>query len=337
MRRVLITPTPGYVIKTSTTQAGFFTPKPISSSASTLGKPTSVQVPNGLKVFINIAYSSEIPAPPTSALPATEENEIIERAMAGDADSTYFVPVVVNEGRDDKDKAGKPSVVFDGILNPSLKSRMTKDINFRSLVLEIIISHVESPPLAPHSRTLVLSRTLAMPNIRYKGTLSPREVEIPHFTPSGLAESVASIAPLETKASKSLIEEISGEVPLGKQEQPKSILKRPADKTSKIEEVVEEVTLYVDAHAKTRTDAKLETPVWRWESDHRPQRKIVIETPKLTRLDCAKCALSLSYDMLTLRTPTYFLQLPLNEQTPVDVEKARAEWRVGEGRLVLYI
>ncbi|KAF8515731.1 PIH1 family [Hysterangium stoloniferum] len=310
MRRILVTPTPGYVIKTSTTRAGFFTPQPISSSASPQCKPTSIQVPNGLKIFINVAYSSEIPAPPTSVLPAPEEKEIIERAMAGDADSKYFVPVVVNEGREDKDKAGKPSIVFDAILNPSLKSRMTKDINFRSFVLDIIISHVESPPLAPHSRSLILSRTLAMPNIRYKGTPSPREVEIPDFTPSRLAEAVASIVPLETKASKLLIEEISAEVAVGKQKQPKSILKRPADERAKIEKVVEEGTLYVDAHTKTGADAKLETPVWRCESDHSPQRKIVIEIPKL---------------------------LPLNEQTSVDVEKARAEWRIGEGCLVLYI
>ncbi|HEV7736700.1 MAG TPA: hypothetical protein VGO47_04915 [Chlamydiales bacterium] len=99
-RRVLVTPKAGFVIKTTTTQPGFYTAPSLSPPSQNIRHI----VPLGLKIFINVAFSPEIPTPPTVALPAEEENEIIKRAIDGDIECTYFVPVVVSHGRPDKDK-----------------------------------------------------------------------------------------------------------------------------------------------------------------------------------------------------------------------------------------
>jgi len=62
-------------------------------------------IPIGHKVFVNIAWDPNVPAPP----PGSEE--VIQRAMEGeDVDELrvnpdgWYVPVIVSEGRPDKDK-----------------------------------------------------------------------------------------------------------------------------------------------------------------------------------------------------------------------------------------
>ncbi|KIJ34548.1 hypothetical protein M422DRAFT_262303 [Sphaerobolus stellatus SS14] len=321
MRRVNITPTPGFVVKTTTTQAGFYTvPNPSPP-------PPSIRhaIPVGLKIFINVAYSSEIPPPPTNGLPKEEEEEIIRKAIEGDEGTTYFVPLVVSDGRDDKDKAGKPSLIFDAIVNPSLKSRMIKDINFRSFVLEILLTHIELPPLATQARSLSLSRTLASPNIRFKGTLVPREMDVPDFDSMKLASQAEPI-------SKPLIEEIPAEVPKSTV-LPKSILKKTG--STSVDPIP---NTYEDPHAISVADKKHEVPTWRWEGDRIvPHQRLIIDAPKLTRGDHSNSTLALSEDILTLRTPSYFCQIPLDENPSTNIDKVRAEWRIGEGKIVIYL
>lgn len=320
LRRVKVTPTPGFVVKTSTTEAGFYTlPNPSPPPPS-----TRHAVPGGLKVFINVAYSADIPPPPTSNLPKEEEDEIISRAIEGDVECTYFVPVVVSDGRADKDKAGKPSLVFDAFLNPAIKSRMTKDMNFRSFVLEIILSHVESPPLTTQARSLVLSRTLAMPNIRFKGVPVAREMDVPDF-PSGMT----GMTEASISTSKPLIEELV--IPSQSESKPpKSILKKSSSAAGS-------TVTDADAHTKTESDGRLESPAWYWDSNgSRPKEKLIIELPKLNRSDHLKSVLSVSEDILTLRTPTYFLQLPLDGSLGADLEQVRAEWHIREGRIIVH-
>ncbi|KAF8583393.1 hypothetical protein K439DRAFT_1617496 [Ramaria rubella] len=258
-------------------------------------------------------------------LSAEEEEEIIRRAMDGDENSTYFVPLVVSDGREDKDKAGKPSLVFDALLSPTLKSRMTKDFNFKSFVLEIILSHIESPPQTPGTlptRSLSLSRTLGTPNIRSKGPLEPREVEVPDFgqiqgdnirTVTNTADIPVTpglrAASTEFAAKKPLIEEIppSAKPSAMDTRKPKSILKTEASDHRRQEH--EAAAPMLDAHTKTEVDAGLEVPAWRWEDEGLVAgQKLIIETPKLVSLN-----------------------------GDVEVDTAKAEWRVGEGRLVIYM
>jgi hypothetical protein len=109
--KVTLKPSAGYCIKTMVVQPGFFTPAaplPDAASSSNVLSPTrlspsQIPVPQGLKVFVNIAWDKNVPPPP-------EGNEdVIQRAMQGeDVDEAnpdgWYVPVIVSQGREDKDK-----------------------------------------------------------------------------------------------------------------------------------------------------------------------------------------------------------------------------------------
>lgn len=112
---VKLQPTPGFVIKSVASEPGFYVSSPeesppqagasVSNVLEPKAQPRRVVIPKGQKVFLNIAWDLVVPPPP----PADEAT--IQRAMAGadldDTDvgtSTYYVPVVVSEPREDKDK-----------------------------------------------------------------------------------------------------------------------------------------------------------------------------------------------------------------------------------------
>jgi hypothetical protein len=108
MTKTLVTlkPVPGFCIKSSTLQPGFYTP----TSTAVRPRPdvlepqsSPIPVPIGLKVFINIAWDVHVPPPPAGS------EEAIQLAMKGeDIDELnpdgWYVPVIVSEGRQDKDK-----------------------------------------------------------------------------------------------------------------------------------------------------------------------------------------------------------------------------------------
>lgn len=107
-RCILITPTPGFVIKTTTTAPGFYTPAPAPETSSPPA-PAPTRVPPLLKTFINVTFDPAIPAPPATRLEPAAEEQLLARTMQGALtgegdDEVYFVPVVVNEGAEDKDK-----------------------------------------------------------------------------------------------------------------------------------------------------------------------------------------------------------------------------------------
>ncbi|KAG7447290.1 uncharacterized protein BT62DRAFT_948298, partial [Guyanagaster necrorhizus] len=162
-KRVTLSPQAGFCIKSTT----------IAGNGS-----------NGMKVFINIAWDANVPSPP----PASDET--IQRAMQGDDDEGWYVPVIVSEPRGDVDKAGKPSLVMDCIYNKSLKSRVLRDPAWKTFLIELALQRIEV------QSGLVLSRRIGTPNIASKGKLSPREVTVPDL----------STKSKETK--KTLIEEV---------------------------------------------------------------------------------------------------------------------------------
>ncbi|OJA09138.1 hypothetical protein AZE42_02310 [Rhizopogon vesiculosus] len=93
-------------------------------------------IPKGLKVFINIAWDSNVPPPP----PASED--AIQKAMLGELNNAWFVPVIVSDLRDDKDK-------------------------------ELSLQRVEA------QTSLLLSRQVGTPNIASKGKPQSRQVLVP--------------------------------------------------------------------------------------------------------------------------------------------------------------
>lgn len=92
-RRVSLSPKPGFVVKTRSEKAGNYVP--------TSSPNTALSIPLGFKVFLNICYDDAVPQPPAAS------DAEIRRAMEGedlDREGTYFVPLVVGDGREVKDR-----------------------------------------------------------------------------------------------------------------------------------------------------------------------------------------------------------------------------------------
>lgn len=92
---VNLKPTAGFCIKTKTVQDALYKP---------VGNDSELPLGKGMKIFMNVAWDSNVPAPPETS------EEIIEKVLAGteDQEDAWYVPIVVSEGRLDADK-GKHS------------------------------------------------------------------------------------------------------------------------------------------------------------------------------------------------------------------------------------
>ncbi|KAI9060119.1 hypothetical protein FKP32DRAFT_1632973 [Trametes sanguinea] len=357
--RISLTPTPGFCIKSTSLNTTTLPPSPSTAAP--------VSIPANLKIFVNIAWDKNVPAPPETSEAA------IERAIAGDValavdasdPEDWFVPVIVSEPRQDKDKAGKPSAVFDCIFSSSLKSRALRSPEFKTFLIELAFQRIEA------QYGVQLSRQIGTPNIASKGKLAPRSVLVPTALLSTHASlstapsfAAAPSAPepspsqlqLETSATKPasatrkpLIEEVDG----SPAPPPKGILKNPSPAPSP---------------AATTTLV----PDFSWSKTDDGRLRIVLSVPTLTRASIAQTTLDLEPRRLIFSSPAsspsqpaYALDLDLDlpdvsieglfasdrkagqeksvrqaltlkRQRALDVDGARAEWRVEEGLLVLY-
>ncbi|KAF9074537.1 pre-RNA processing PIH1/Nop17-domain-containing protein [Rhodocollybia butyracea] len=319
---------------------------------------TSIPIPKGYKIFVNVCFDTGVPPPP-------EGSEIaIQRAMNGDEidennPDSWFVPVIVSEGRLDTDKAGKPSLVFDCVFHTSVKSRTLRDPEFKLFIIELSLQRIEA------QTQLVLSRQIGTPNIAAKGKLQPRTVSIPSL----LASPEAKTAEMDSKSrsmKKPLIEEILSNDPSGSTvkasltvEKPKGILKGPSNETLPA--------------ARMATSA--EAPKWSWSRSDSDRLQIQIQVPpvkkdiiSLSNLDIEPrrlifsipdyptldLNLSLSDAELVARSgngssiitdltdggkdgnPTSKI-LTLKRQRPFNVENATAEWFMAENRLLVSV
>ena len=119
-KSITLKPSPGFCVKSSTLQPALYTlPSPVQPDTSVLQTvdPT-IPIPIGYKVFINIAWDPNVPAPPLGS------EDAIHSAMKGeDVDKLnpdgWYVPVVVSEGRPDKDKG---TCSFHSLTSPPLGS-----------------------------------------------------------------------------------------------------------------------------------------------------------------------------------------------------------------------
>ena len=103
---VTLKPNPGFCVKSTTLQAGSYTPSAQSTPSGNVAieeppSRTTISIPNGLKVFINIAWDHNVPPPPEGVEEAVKK-AYFEGEDAPDDD--VYVPVVVSDGRQDKDK-----------------------------------------------------------------------------------------------------------------------------------------------------------------------------------------------------------------------------------------
>ena len=121
--RVDLTPKPGFCVKTSALQSavcrvtGQSLLAPVDKPANAIAPvPGTLVIPQGMKVFVNVAWDANVPPP----LEGNEE--AIQRAMAGEDEidedaiargDLWFVPVVVSEPRSDTDKGEPPCPLND--------------------------------------------------------------------------------------------------------------------------------------------------------------------------------------------------------------------------------
>ncbi|KAJ1557339.1 PIH1 domain-containing protein 1, partial [Nowakowskiella sp. JEL0078] len=103
-----ISPNPGFVIKTHT-----------------LAKSEEASVEKDMKVFINMVYSENVPAPPLAS------DEEIRKALEAQDAGAYKVPLSLAEKRIDTDKAGNKCLVFDACINDQPMKKAEKDFDYK--------------------------------------------------------------------------------------------------------------------------------------------------------------------------------------------------------------
>ncbi|KAF9219335.1 hypothetical protein BS17DRAFT_804440 [Gyrodon lividus] len=320
---VVLIPVPGFCVKSKATNVAVThrtaSDQPYNIHGITSTKPISIQ--KGLKIFVNVAWDANVPPPP----PGSED--AIQKAMYGlESDESnpdaWFVPVVVSDARQDSDKAGQPAVVFDCVFHPSIKSRTLKDPQFKTFIIELAFQRIEA------QTTVVLSRQIGTPNIASKGKPQARQVLVPaalyppghpnHHTPTKLIQEITDRPTTEPATAP-----------------PKGILKKPPTHNS-----VPRV------------------PTWAWTQEDSKIR-IVIEVPAMTQAIISESTLDVEPRRLILHIPSLY-DLDINLEVPdaelsaifgnsnsadkvlelkrmrnLDVDGAKAEWRVADKAIVI--
>ncbi|KII90276.1 hypothetical protein PLICRDRAFT_138848 [Plicaturopsis crispa FD-325 SS-3] len=335
--RVTLSPTPGFCVKSTALVDCIYSDAPnsnlsASTSASALaGQPVQTRIPKGFKVFVNVAWDKNVPAPPQVP------EDVVQRAMRGeDVEEDWYVPVVVSKGRQDVDRAGKPSLVFDCVMNAGLKARTLREPEFKDYLIDLALQQTSARSSIP------LARPWSTPNIRSKGKVEGWVVSLPKSNPN------AALSERKGKG-KPLIEEIKpGSEPTTKPV--KGILKPTA---SPLPTSNGKATIVTD-------DGEPLVPRWTWEQTGEAL-VLIIEVPGMTRAQIPQAILELAPRQIYLDVPVasggtaYHLDLDLDrsdaELVALDkgdviggekraralhVDTARAEWRVAEGVVVVY-
>lgn len=235
----------------------------------------------------------------------------------------WYVPVVVSEPRQDKDKAGNQALVFDCVYNSTLRSRSVRDPDFKSFLVELAIQRIEAQSNLP------LSRHIATPNIASKGKLLPRTVNIP-----------SALLKEDPISKKPLIQELPDD---DAKPTPKGILKRSSPRP---------------------TSLPLE---WSWSRLDSGSLNIVFRVPNMTHALIPKTSLDVEPRRIILAIPSHPVldidldisdaeitsrihnseiedkaenttrTLLLKRQRDFDVDNTKAEWRVAEGVLIVFV
>jgi hypothetical protein len=162
-----VSPSPGFCIKSNLLQPGI-----LNVTSADQPTRTPVPTPQGLKVFVNIAWSKDVP-PPLDGVEKVLESVAHDHRMDPRSESADSITVFASDGRLDVDKGtatnrsclmnvpfaqairvlyfrctqknqltdlyhhlvGKPALIFDCIYNSSLKHHASKDAEFRNCLI----------------------------------------------------------------------------------------------------------------------------------------------------------------------------------------------------------
>ncbi|KAJ7041272.1 pre-RNA processing PIH1/Nop17-domain-containing protein [Mycena alexandri] len=331
---VSLKPSAGFCIKTTLVKSAILQPQSsVPPGPNSLEPPNpSIAVPANRKIFINFAWDAQVPPPPEG------NEEAIQRAMHGEDEhlnpDAWFVPVIVSEPRQDTDKSGNPSLVFDCIFHSSIRSRTVRDPAFKIFIQELGLQRIEA------QTSLVLSRQISTPNIASKGKLQPRTAHIP----ASLSTVTAAKAPLIEEIENIISPSVTAGALNDNKSEPqaakgKGILKPTA----------------VPAASQ---------PTWSWSKTPAGAIEITISIPSLTRALIPQTALDLEAKRIVLTVPAHppldidfgvsdaeivamsggngstdsgHAALMLKRERALDVDGATAEWRVADSLLVLTV
>ena len=164
---ISVSPSPGFCIKSKLLQPGI-----LNVTSPDQPTRTPVPTPQGLKVFVNIAWSKDVP-PPLDGVEKALGSVAHDHRMDRKSENVDSISVFASDGRLDVDKgtatdrsclknvpfaqaihmlyfrcpqknqftdlyhrlAGKPALIFDCIYNSSLKHHASKDAEFRNFLI----------------------------------------------------------------------------------------------------------------------------------------------------------------------------------------------------------
>ncbi|KAG6374002.1 hypothetical protein JVT61DRAFT_4637 [Boletus reticuloceps] len=256
--------------------------------------------------------------------------------------------------------AGRSAIVFDCGLHPFIKSRCLKDPDFKSFIIGIHPSIPFPFPTSPLTlelafqrietqTTLVLSRQIGMPNIASKGKPQSRRVLV----------SAALYPPGHPnhQSPPTLIQEIADQpTRVPQKTQPKTILKQSSTKTPNSQHripawscaqqgasirIVFDVPGVVSKLSPLRcnqvtgvilTQARAVIPDSTLDVE---PRRILIHIPALYDLDLNLDASDAELVSVFGKNDTSNEALKLKRMRNLDVDNARAEWRVADRTIVL--
>ena len=110
---VHLKPKPGFVVKSVTTSSGHYTypesPNGLKKSSSNLLEPSTpsgrtLDIPKGVKLFINVAWDANVPPPPDAPEMAIRRAVMGEDFSDGLTPGVYYVPIIISDPKEDKDK-----------------------------------------------------------------------------------------------------------------------------------------------------------------------------------------------------------------------------------------
>ncbi|KAF8335692.1 pre-RNA processing PIH1/Nop17-domain-containing protein [Cantharellus anzutake] len=306
-KRVELNPVAGFVVKTICQTPGVYTPRGLPPDSDTKKQAQDASNKGILDIPEPVLKSIPVPAglkifvniaydDAVPPPPKASESDI-RKAMAGD-DGAYYVPVIVSDGREVLDKGGNASLVFDTIFNTSIRERVSKDLDYRTFITEIALERVEDK--------------------------------------SGLTLGRDTAKPVAASSSKLLIEELApsdSKSPSSSKPAPTSILKSSKGPHSPRLQTIPVPSLFLSG--KYQSKMPLQTYVEQllplrsltWE--HHSECTVDLEPNRLI-FTCQSLYAHLDVPILTS-----FKAAATNTKVGLNVDEAKAQWIVGEGKLVI--
>lgn len=166
---IQLDPVPGFVVKTK-----------IVNSRNLTGHPIH------MKVFMNICHDKQVPKPskdfdPPEVFPLIINNE-------------WEIPIIVSNEKENKDKKGQPSLVYDCCINSLCFQWCQVNSDLRSILIEWCIEAIEL------LYELTLEREYSIPKMLSKGDLSHTIIRRDELNESGFLKKLQELKENETSA-----------------------------------------------------------------------------------------------------------------------------------------